>query len=316
MVRVRGTLSRGSNGKTASGAAGPLLSPTRAPVQKMTSLTMAPKPRLNFLSAARMPRFPPFPERFGRWAVIAGASEGLGAAFAEALAARGLNLVLLARRQALLDTLAADLRAKHRVEVRAVACDLSDVSFAEALSETCAELDVGVAVYNAAFSLVAPLLDRPREEALRVVDVNVRGPVLFSHAVLPAMVARGRGALVLMSSLAGFQGTPKLAAYAASKAFNTVFAESLWAELRPKGVDVLASCAGAIRTPGFAKALKKDAPGTLDAAEVVARTLDAIGRGPIVIPGWINVLANFFLRRLVTRRTAVNIMERSMAGLQ
>ena len=192
------------------GAGCPLPSPTRAPVQKMISLTMAPKPRLNFLSAARIPRFPPLPERFGRWAVIAGASEGLGAAFAEALAARGLNLVLLARRQALLDTLAADLRAKHRVEVRAVACDLADMSFTEALSGTCAELDIGVAVYNAAFSLVAPLLDRPREEALRVVDVNVRGPVLFSHAVLPAMVARGRGALVLMSSLAGFQGTPKL----------------------------------------------------------------------------------------------------------
>jgi short-subunit dehydrogenase len=265
---------------------------------------------------APMSRPPPsFAGRYGRWAVVAGASEGLGAAFAEALAARGTNLLLLARRAEVLESVAAKLRASPGVEVRTLALDLADPSFGEALARETRDLDVGVAVYNAAYSFVAPLLDRPLAEALRVVDVNVRGPLVFLHALVPAMVARGRGAVVLMSSLAGFQGSPGLAAYAASKAFNTVLGESLWAELAPKGIDVVASCAGAVRTPGYAKTLKKEAPGTLDASEVAGRTLDALGHGPLVIPGATNRLASHLLRRLLSRRSAIGIMARSVSGL-
>jgi short-subunit dehydrogenase len=259
---------------------------------------------------------PPFSDRYGRWAVVAGASEGLGAAFAEALATRGLSLVLLARRAELLEALASKLRAAHGVEVRAVPCDLAEPSFAAALSGATADIEVGVAVYNAAYSFVAPLFERPLADALRVVDVNVRAPLIFLHTLVPPMLARGRGAAVLMSSLAGFQGSPKLAAYAASKAFNTILGESLWAELAPRGVDVVASCAGAIRTPGYAKALQKEAPGTLDASEVVERTLAALGRGPVVIPGATNKLASQLLRRLLSRKSAIGIMGRSVSGLE
>jgi short-subunit dehydrogenase len=191
-----------------------------------------------------------FVERYGPWALVAGASEGLGAAFAEALAARKMNVVLVARRAEMMESLAAKLRAAHGIETRVVACDLADAAFGVRLAEATRDVEVGVGVYNAAYSFVAPLLDKPLADALRVVDVNVRGPLVFAHTFAPPMVARGRGALVLMSSLAGFQGSPKLAAYAASKSFITTLAESLWCELRPKGVDVLASCAGAIRTPG------------------------------------------------------------------
>jgi hypothetical protein len=257
-----------------------------------------------------------FPTRYGPWAVIAGASEGLGAAFADALAARGLHLVLLARRAELLDTLASTLRAAHHIEVRPLACDLADPSFAASLAHVTGDLDVGVAVYNAAYSFVAPLFDRPLSDALRVVDVNVRAPLVFLHTLVPAMLTRGRGAVVLMSSLAGFQGSPKLAAYAASKAFNTVLGESLWAELAPKGVDVITSCAGAIRTPAYAKALQKEAPGTLDASEVAERTLAALGHGPVVIPGATNKLASQVLRRLLSRRSAIGIMGKSVSGLE
>jgi hypothetical protein len=257
-----------------------------------------------------------FPTRYGAWAVVAGASEGLGAAFAEALAARGSNLVLLARRAELLETLASTLRTSHGVEVRPVACDLADPSFAEGLARATADLEVGVAVYNAAYSFVAPLFERPLSDALRVVDVNVRAPLVFLHGLVPAMIARGRGAVVLMSSLAGFQGSPKLAAYAASKAFNTILGESLWAELAPKGVDVITSCAGAIRTPGYAKALQKEAPGTLDASEVAELTLAALGHGPVVIPGATNKLASQVLRRLLSRKSAIGIMGKSVSGLE
>jgi uncharacterized protein len=263
-----------------------------------------------------MPLRGSFVERYGRWAVVAGASEGLGAAFAEALATRGMSLVLLARRAEVLAALAETLRGQHGVEVRTLPCDLADGAFVARLAETSRDLEVGLAVYNAAQSFVAPLLDRPLEDALRVVEVNVRGPLRFAHALVPAMVSRGRGGLVLMSSLAGFQGAPRLAAYAASKAFITVLGESLWGELAPRGVHVVTSCAGAIRTPGYARALKKEAPGTLDASQVVEQTLAALGRKPLVVPGGVNKLATFVLRRLAPRVTAIGIMGRSVSGLE
>jgi uncharacterized protein len=264
----------------------------------------------------RGPGTPSFAEKYGPWALVAGASEGLGAAFAEALARRGCRLVLVARRAAVLDELAARLRREHHVEVRALACDLADGAWADAVTALASELEIGLGVYNAAYSFVAPLLDRPLGDALRVVDVNVRGPLRLVHALAPPMVTRGRGGLVLMSSLAGFQGSPRLAAYASSKAFLTVLGESLWGELGPRGVDVLVSAAGAIRTPGYLAAAKKDAPGTLDPAEVAEQTLAALGRGPIVVPGGVNKLARFFLGRIVSRRAAVAIMAKNTRGLE
>jgi short-subunit dehydrogenase len=254
-----------------------------------------------------------FSDRYGPVAVVAGASEGLGAAFAEALAARGLHLVLLARRGALLAELASRIAERHRVTVKTVTADLADGTFVEALRGATQGLEVGLAVYNAAYSFHAPLLDRPLADALRVVDVNVVGPLRFVHATVPAMRARGRGGVVLMASIAGFQGAPGLAAYAASKAFGIVLGESLWAELRPHGVDVVTACAGAIRTPNYGAMSAKEPPGTLDAAVVAKKALDALGRGPVVVPGAVNGLALFILRRVLTRAGAVGLMQRSTA---
>lgn len=257
----------------------------------------------------------PFATRYGPWAVIAGASEGLGAAFAASLAARGLHLLLLARRAELLAAVAERLRASHPVEVRTAACDLARPDLAAALTELTAGLDVGLAVYNAAFAPVGDALDRPLDDLLRAVDVNVRGPLVFARTLAPGLVARGRGGVVLMSSMAGFQGSPRIATYAATKAFNIVLGEGLWAELAPRGVDALVSCAGAIRTPGYAKSAKGDAPGTLDADAVAEQTLDALGRGPLVVPGATNRLARFVLGRVLPRRAAVAVMARSTKDL-
>ncbi len=176
------------------------------------------------------------PSRTVRWAVVAGASEGLGAAFAESLAARGLRLVFLARRAQLLESLAAQLSrlARRRGPAGRLRPRRSVLRRARSRARP-ADLEVGVAVYNAAYSFVAPLFERPLADALRVVDVNVRAPLVFLHALVPAMIARGRGAVVLMSSLAGFQGSPKLAAYAASKAFSTILGESSGPSSRRRG---------------------------------------------------------------------------------
>lgn len=256
-----------------------------------------------------------FSEHYGPWGVVAGASAGLGAAFARALAGRGVNVLAIARRGDLLDELTSQLRRAHGVEARGLALDLAEPDAASALARATEGLAVGVAIYNAAFAPIGELAEQPLDDLLRVVDVNVRGPLVFAHTMARPMVAAKRGALVLMSSLAGAQGTPRLAAYAASKAFNTVLAEGLWHELGQHGVHVIASCAGAIRTPGYAKAADREAPGTLDADVIARRTLDAIGRGPRVVPGLTNRVASAVMGRLLPRRLAVHIMARSTRGL-
>jgi len=184
--------------------------------------------------------------------VVAGASAGLGEAFARALAARGLHLLLLARRGDALARLADDLRRAHGVEVRTLALDLGAPGLEAAVRGAVAGLEVGLLVHNAAASAIGPFLDRPLSAQLEVLEVNCRSTLVLCHLLGGEMARRGRGGLLLMASLAGGQGNPWLASYAASKAFEIVLAEGLWAELRGRGVDVLACRAGATRTPGFA----------------------------------------------------------------
>jgi uncharacterized protein len=255
------------------------------------------------------------PDRYGGWALIAGASEGLGAAWARALADRGLNLILVARRSTLLDRLAEDVRRTSAVEVRCREGDLAATDFLESLRTSCSGLGVGFVVYNATQAPVGDFASADDEALMRVVDVNVRAPLMLLRGFLPAMRSRGRGAVVLMTSLAGNQGSPKIAAYAASKAFTRVLAEGLWHELKDDGVDVIACCAGAVRTPGYAQAAGKDAPGTLDPEEVVERAIRALGRGPVVVPGFVNRVADVLMRRLLPRRAAIAIMAGNTASL-
>jgi hypothetical protein len=175
-----------------------------------------------------------------------------------------------------------------------------------------------VGVYNAAYAPRGAFLARPLDDLERVIDVNVRGPLIFARTLAPEMVARKRGALVLMSSLAGLTGSPRIAAYAATKAFNIVLAESLWAELRGSGVDVVASCAGAVRTPGYVASSEKAAepPGTLDPKVVAEQTLRGLGGGPRVVPGLVNQVASLVIGRLLSRRAAISIMGSSTRDLE
>lgn len=255
-------------------------------------------------------------QRFGRWAVIAGASEGLGAAFARALARRGMDLVLVARRAEPLEELAARLRDELAVEVRTVALDLGASDAIEQLHRSTATLEIGLAIYNAAYAPVGDLVATAPEDLVRVVDVNVRAPLLFARSFAAPMVVRRRGAIVLVSSVAGMQGTPRLSTYAASKAFLRVLGEGLWGELRRSGVEVLVVTAGAIRTPGYKAASKREAPGTLDPEDVALRTIAAIGRGPNVIPGWLNRIAAWIVGRLLPRRLAIAVMAASTSELR
>jgi hypothetical protein len=255
------------------------------------------------------------PDNYGTWAVVAGASEGLGAAFAAELATRGMNLVLVARRGQLLAELATELSGAHGIEARCVAADLADPDFAGELANAADGLEVGIVVYNAAFTPMGPFLELPDAEVARAVDVNVRGPMLAVRALAPAMCERGRGAVVLMSSLSGLQGTPHISVYAASKAFNTNLAESLWYELRLRGIDVVACCAGAMPTPGYVKNFGKKVPGMLSPQEAVRQTLDALSRGPRFVPGRINRITAVLMSRLLSRRGAVRLIGRNTGRL-
>jgi len=247
-------------------------------------------------------------ERYGAWAVVAGASEGIGAAFAGCLAERGLNLLLIARRGPLLEDVARHIRERHDIEVRCLAMDLADPTLGDKLVETTAGLDLGVLIYNAAFVPTGRFLELGREALDQVARVNVCGPLALLHTLLPPLCARGRGAVVLMSSLAGFQGTPNIAAYAATKAFNTILAEGLWAELREQGIDVVACCAGATRTPGYERTFGREVPGMLTPEAAARQTLDALGKGPRVVTGWVNRVSAQVINRLLTRRAAIRLI--------
>jgi short-subunit dehydrogenase len=256
-----------------------------------------------------------FKETYGPYALVAGGSYGLGAAFAEAIARRGLNVVLLARHEDRLQTTAARLKETYGVEVIAFAADVADYeTVKQRLSEL--KVDIGLLVYDAAYAPIGLFETVTEDQLARATDVNVRAPLLLTKLLSAPMIERGRGGIVLMSSLAGSQGSPNIAAYAATKSFNAILAEGLWSELKPHGVDVLACLAGAILTPGYQAAESaKPAPGTLEAKDVAEQTLNALGKGPIIVPGRVNKLARFILMRLLSRRAAIAIMSKNTGGL-
>jgi short-subunit dehydrogenase len=255
-----------------------------------------------------------FAGRYGPWALVAGASEGLGEQFARPLAARGLNVVLIARRAGVLRTLADDVTRAHAVEVRELVLDLARADAVAEIERATADLEIGLLVYNAAVSTVGAFLDHPIESYLAELEVNCRKPLELSHRFGCSMAERGRGGILLMSSLAGSQGSPYLSHYGATKAWNTVLAEGLWGELGGRGVDVLACRAGATRTPRY---LADTGGGgsafvpEMEAEEVVAEALASLGRTPSMIPGRANRLASFLMQRLLSRRAAVTLMGRA-----
>jgi short-subunit dehydrogenase len=250
-----------------------------------------------------------FRDTYGPWALIAGASEGIGAAFAEELALRGLDLVLVARRAGPLEEVASTLRRTHGVQVRTASVDLGAPTLLEDLRRACDGVEVGLVVYNAAYALVGPFLGQALEDKLRVIDVNCRGPLVVADEFGRRMAARRRGGIILMSSLAGTQGTAFVATYAATKAFNLVLAEGLWDELRDHGVDVLACRAGATRTPAFERSNPAPGPAPImDARPVAVEALAALGGAGSMVPGRVNRAVAFLLERAVPRRFAVATM--------
>jgi len=239
----------------------------------------------------------------------------LGAAFAEAIARRGLNLVLIARQEDRLKATAARLKETYNVDVISIAADMADFDNVKRLI-TGLGVDIGLLVYNAAFAPIGPFETTSEKDLALAAAVNVKAPLLLTKLLSAPMIQKKRGGIVLMSSLAGTQGSPSLVAYAATKSFNAILAEGLWKELKRHGVDVVACCAGAILTPGYRQAESaKPAIGTLNADVVAEQTLAALDRGPIVIPGAVNKIGRFVLARILSRRAAIALMSKNTGGL-
>jgi len=260
-----------------------------------------------------------FRKRYGPWAVVAGASEGLGAEYAEQLAQRGLDLVLIARRAGLLQSMAARLKQKYKIEVCELPLDLASPNAPAQIVRATTDLDVGLLIYNAAYSAVGSFLDHPVEDHLKEIDTNVKTPMLLIHAFGRRLANRGRGGIILMSSLSAFQGSAFIANYAATKAFSLLIGEGLWEEWRALGVDVLVCLASAIKTPGYlARQPKKSAGLSAPASEpgaVAASALEALGKQPTIIPGVGNRMASFFMRHVLPRRAAIRLMGRVLRGM-
>lgn len=238
-----------------------------------------------------------FAQRYGPWALIIGASEGVGAAYALAVAERGLNVVLVARRQAVLDEVAADIHARAGVQARTIAVDLTGDDAMDRLAAGTADLEVGMVFYCAgADPVYAHFLDHPVEIPLAMVHRNCVVPMQVCHHFGGLMRERGHGALILVSSGAALAGGPNMVGYGATKAFDLVMTEALWAELHELGVDVLALVLGLTDTPALRRLMvargtlpagDPDAPidGAMTADEVVAEALASLTEGPTCFVG-------------------------------
>jgi uncharacterized protein len=251
--------------------------------------------------------------RYGTWAIIAGGSEGVGATFALQLAAAGINLVLIARGAQTLEETAAAVRASHGVDVRTAAIDLTRPDMLDAIRAVTDGLDVGMLVYNAgAAAGPVPLIEQPPEDALKLIALNTVGQTLLSQHFGRAMAARGAGAIILVGSLGAIAGCKNLAVYGAVKAYTQTFAEALWAELQPHGVDVAALMIGRTRTPALERTELHENTGvpTAEPADVVAYALANLEAGPVLVPP--EHQSSFDAMRAMPRRKAVNIMTRSL----
>ncbi len=251
-------------------------------------------------------------QQYGKLALVAGASEGIGAAAAHYLASAGMDLIVVARKKETLEAFALLLTNTYKVKVECICCDLSDVDASTQIIKGVNGREVDVLFYNAALSYIGPFEKNSMANYTGMAYANMITPMNLVHVFGEQMLKKGKGALILMASLAGFQGSGFLAGYAATKAFNRVLAESLWYEWKGRGVDVIACCAGATATPNFIKTQPAKAsffaPRVQSPEEVVKECFEKLGKQPSFITGFGNKFASFIMQKLFSRKMAVTVM--------
>ena len=227
-----------------------------------------------------------FVARYGPFALVTGASSGIGRSFAQQLAARGLDLVLVARRVQRLEDLARVLETTHGVRVTVCTIDLAEVTAARQILDATSNLDIGLVVSNAGFGLRGEHGGHKPADMTEMLMVNCHIPMLLAHGFIPRLRARGKGGLVFTSSVEALLGMPFSAAYSATKGFVNRLGEALWGELTPSGIDVLTLCPGATDTEALQRAGIDPAtmPNVMLPDEVARLALENLRHGPVYIP--------------------------------
>ncbi len=249
----------------------------------------------------------------GMTALVTGASSGLGIEFAEQLARRGANVILVARREDRLQSVASDLRARFGTQVTVLVHDLSEVGSGEALLTAIRELglSVDVLVNNAGFATNAAVVDEDLHALQQEIQLNVGTLVELTAGVLPAMRANNRGVVLNVASTAAFQPVPNMAVYAATKAFVLSFTEALWGELAPTRIKALALCPGATISEfwdvaGMGTRSTSGFQSASDVVTVALRELDKDSSRPSVVSGRMNALTSKMVR-FVPRKIVIKM---------
>lgn len=254
-----------------------------------------------------------FKDRYGPIALVTGASSGIGKAFAETLAAMGLDLVLVARRLERLEELAAKLAKEHRVHARACRIDLAEPTAAQQMLDATSALDVGLLISNAGFGMKGEHARNDPHALTDMLMVNCNVPMQLSHGFIPRMRKRGKGGMIFTSSIEALIGCPYSAAYSATKALVNALGEALWAELHPEGIDVLTVCPGATESEAAGKQGIdiSTLQNVMRADEVARLTLENIQDGPVFFSSEY-YRANFDTLLALPRRDALMAMARVM----
>ncbi len=251
--------------------------------------------------------------RYGPWALVTGASSGIGRAFAYELAERKFNLVLVTRSKDVLEAIAIEIKSKFAVEVCVITADLGNSAGSRAVLDQVESMEIGLLVASAGFGGSGPFVEGDVLHDLDMIQVNCTACVELTHSLSQKMKGRKRGGVILLSSLLGWQGVPLSAIYAATKSFIQSFAEAIHIELKPDGVDVLAVAPGPVVTNFDRRAnmtIEKGATPKI----VAQQALTALGRRSTVVPGPLSKLLTYSLLAL-PRAVRVRIMRQIMSGL-
>jgi uncharacterized protein len=247
--------------------------------------------------------------KYGSYALITGAASGIGRAFAEVFAERGVNPILLDINAKDVESLQKELKEKYKVDARVLILDLSAPDFMRAIIDSTQALDVGLVIHSAVVSLIGEFLEIPIEQHRKLVDVNVRSSMEIAYYFCNQFKAQKRGGLILLSSASALQGSALVQHYAASKAYILTLAEGLWYELRLHGVDVLGLMPGSTETPAIHVGDPDLSQAYIMQPRAVAlEALEALGRQPSLISGSRNRLSFFLLTRVLSRKYGTEIV--------
>lgn len=245
-----------------------------------------------------------FYKKYGPWAIVTGASSGIGREFCIQLAALGFNLVMVARREDRLQQLHEKLNSDFGIQTEIAAVDLSASDFIEKITPKTKALPVGLLVNCAGFANTGDFLGNTLKDEIRLLEVNCRAPIILAHRFGTLMKHQGRGAIINVASASAFLPMPKWANYSASKAFVLHFSEALWFELKSNNIDVLAVCPAGVDTE-FSR-VANTAVGGMDVSQVVETALKKLGKTQTVIPG-MGTRFGIFASRFFSRKALIKL---------